>query len=105
MLLNIQPSRRDTSHNERSWISPIGARLLAPRTEPDPGDIVMNKQRDHQLGMDRPITRRDFLDGAARAVQAVAAGSVLGGGLRLSRAAAQERPVEPVGYPPGLTGD
>jgi spermidine dehydrogenase len=65
----------------------------------------MNKQRDHQLGMDRPITRRDFLDGAARAVQAVAAGSVLGGGLGLSRAAAQERPVEPVGYPPGLTGD
>jgi spermidine dehydrogenase len=65
----------------------------------------MNKQRDHELGMNRPITRRDFLDGTARAVQAVAAGSVLGGGLRLSRAAAQERPVDTVGYPPGLTGD
>jgi spermidine dehydrogenase len=65
----------------------------------------MNKQRDRDLGMGRPITRRDFLDGAARTVQALAAGSVLGGGLRPSRAATQERPAETAGYPPGRTGE
>jgi spermidine dehydrogenase len=65
----------------------------------------MNKQRDRDLGMGRPITRRDFLDGAARTVQTLAAGSVLGGGLRPSRAATQEGPAETAGYPPGRTGE
>ncbi len=57
--------------------------------------------RDRELGMDRPITRRDFLNG----VGAVAAGTLIPGSALAEAAAALE---DPAGakevYPPLLTG-
>jgi spermidine dehydrogenase len=54
--------------------------------------------------MDRPITRRDFLDGAARATGALA----LGGSLTLAGCdfgvAGEEQPSPAQAYPPDLTG-
>ncbi len=53
---------------------------------------------DRELGMDRPITRRDFLDGVA---VAVGGAGVLAGNAAAATAFAQDRP----GYdPPTLTG-
>jgi spermidine dehydrogenase len=61
-------------------------------TDPD------NPQRDRELGMDRPITRRDFIDGVA-----VAIGSV--GLLAQNSQAATVFPQDRPGYdPPTLTG-
>jgi spermidine dehydrogenase len=37
----------------------------------------MKNPRDHELGMDRPITRRDFLNGVALSLGSMAAGSML----------------------------
>jgi spermidine dehydrogenase len=54
--------------------------------------------RDRELGMDRPITRRDFLDGVA---VAVGGAGLLAGNAAGATAFAQDRP----GYdPPTLTG-
>src|SRR6202034_603173 len=54
--------------------------------------------RDRELGMDRPITRRDFLDGVA---VAVGGAGLLAGNAAAATAFAQDRP----GYdPPTLTG-
>jgi spermidine dehydrogenase len=54
--------------------------------------------RDRELGMDRPITRRDFLDGVA---VGIGAASLLAGKAEGATAYAQDRP----GYnPPTLTG-
>jgi spermidine dehydrogenase len=56
---------------------------------------------DRQLGMDRPIARRDFLNGVAIAAGSIASGMVPGvvtEGLA-NEAAAQRNP-----YPPRLTG-
>ncbi|HTW67831.1 MAG TPA: NAD(P)-binding protein [Bryobacteraceae bacterium] len=59
---------------------------------------IPDPQRDRELGMDRPITRRDFLDGVA--VAAGAAG-LLAGNASAATAFPQDRP----GYdPPVLTG-
>ncbi|MBL8137003.1 MAG: NAD(P)-binding protein, partial [Acidobacteria bacterium] len=63
----------------------------------------MSTRRDHDLGMDRPITRRDFING-------VAVG--LGGGSLLAGCGPGEPPVPPDSglekvagyYPPSLTG-
>lgn len=56
---------------------------------------------DRELGLDRTITRRDFLDGAAMAVGAAVVGSSAAG-------AAAAQPISPgvaqSNYPPGLTG-
>jgi spermidine dehydrogenase len=54
-------------------------------------------QRDRELGMDRAISRRDFLDGVAMAVGATALGPWAAGGGSLG---AQT----PAPYPPALTG-
>ena len=60
--------------------------------------------RDRDLGMDAPITRRDFLNGVSVAV----GGSVAGGlfpGLAASAEAAPSAPQDSAGYyPPTLTG-
>ncbi len=54
------------------------------------------KKRDHALGMDRSITRRDFLNGAAIAIGgAMVAPSLL---------TASEKPANAVYYPPALEG-
>jgi spermidine dehydrogenase len=53
-------------------------------------------RRDRELGMDRPIARRDFLNGAAMAVVGAGAVGALGG-VRPAHAAA-------AAYPPALTG-
>ena len=56
---------------------------------------------DRALGMDRPIGRRDFLNGVAVAVGAFGGGLVGGG----AAAAATPWPQDQAGYyPPGLTG-
>jgi spermidine dehydrogenase len=59
----------------------------------------MDVERGRKLGMDRPITRRDFLDGIARTVGGAAALSAFGAG-----AAGAFTPVENAGYPPASTG-
>ena len=43
------------------------------------GSLAMSEWSDRELGMDRPITRRDFLDGVAVGAGALALGSVLPG--------------------------
>ncbi len=61
------------------------------------------KPGDRDLGMDRPITRRDFLHG----VGAVAAGSMIGGTTLADRSSAArhaEAVVAGGAYPPALTG-
>ncbi|MBS1867850.1 MAG: NAD(P)/FAD-dependent oxidoreductase, partial [Acidobacteria bacterium] len=55
-----------------------------------------DKQRDRELGMDRPITRRDFLDGVAVAV----GGAIVA--MHAPSMHAQEK--SPAKYPPRLTG-
>lgn len=59
----------------------------------------MDKDRGKRLGMDRAISRRDFLDGIARTVGGAAALSAFGAG-----AAGAFSPVENAGYPPASTG-
>ncbi len=57
-----------------------------------------NPQRDRELGMDRPITRRDFMDGVAVAIGAASL-------LPQSAEAATNFPQDRPGYdPPTLTG-
>ncbi len=61
------------------------------------------KPGDRDLGMDRPITRRDFLNGMG----AVAAGSVIGGTTLADRSSAASHAEAAMGggaYPPALTG-
>jgi spermidine dehydrogenase len=60
-------------------------------------------QRDRELGMDRPITRRDFLNGVAIGIGAAMAGSSLGP-LAWDAEAAGFAQDAPGYYPPALTG-
>jgi spermidine dehydrogenase len=63
----------------------------------------MNDARDHELGMDRQITRRDFLNGVAIGIGSLALGSTLTGCARHggSDSAAQDG----AGYsPPAVSG-
>src|SRR6186713_2540636 len=60
-----------------------------------------NPACDRQLGMDRSITRRDFLNGVALGVGGLAAGSWWAG---LDVQAAQFAQDAPGYYPPALTG-
>ena len=61
-----------------------------------------NDSRDRELGMQRSITRRDFLNGAAVGAGGVLANSWLGGLLAAEALpSAQDRPGY---YPPMLTG-
>lgn len=60
----------------------------------------MGSDRDRYLGMDRPITRRDFLNGAS-----VVVGGALLAGTPLSHGLTKiEADNEPYHYPPTLTG-
>ena len=59
--------------------------------------MAHHSSRDRSLGMDRNITRRDFLNGVALTAGAVAAGTLTG--FHPSRARA-----EAAAYPPNLTG-
>lgn len=60
----------------------------------------MSKDYDHYLGMDRPITRRDFINGTAVAIgSALFAGTALGEGAR-----GFEQSNRSEYYPPVLTG-
>ncbi len=61
----------------------------------------MSKRDDHELGMDRPITRRAFLDGVGIA----ATGSLLGTGWLAGCSSRESAPGMDVDYyPPALTG-
>jgi spermidine dehydrogenase len=65
-------------------------------------DDERNRARDRELGMDRTITRRDFLNGMAIGVGGLMAGSWLGG---LDAEAAAQYAQDNAGYyPPALTG-
>ena len=57
---------------------------------------MIERQRDRELGMDRSISRRDFLDGVAVTV----GGAVLG----IRPPSAQARDMNTSSYPPALTG-
>jgi spermidine dehydrogenase len=57
---------------------------------------MSDNQRDRELGMDRPITRRDFLDGVAVAV----GGTMLA--MHVPSMSAQE--TNSANYPPAMTG-
>ena len=60
--------------------------------------------RDKALGMDRPIDRRDFLNGVAVAAGAIGAGWAAGAGAALAQAG-EAWPQDQAGYdPPVLTG-
>jgi len=61
------------------------------------------KRRDRELGMDRPITRRDFLNGVAIGIGAAMVGSSLGP-LAWDAEAAGFAQDAPGYYPPALTG-
>jgi spermidine dehydrogenase len=61
------------------------------------------RTRDRWLGMDRPIARRDFLNGVAIAAGAAAAGMLTGFGAD-SEAGAATAAAARVHYPPRLTG-
>ena len=63
----------------------------------------MNKH-DRDLGMDRPITRRDFVNGAAVAAGASVAASAFGPLLPAALAADGAPQDQPGYYPPSLTG-
>ena len=62
-----------------------------------------SSSKDKALGLDRPIARRDFLNGAA-----IALGAIGGGKLGIGKVSAETGlawPQDEVGYyPPGLTG-
>src|ERR1700685_3249275 len=62
----------------------------------------IDRSRDHQLGMDRPITRRDFLNGIAIGAGAAASAPLFGAAATASAAAAAQD--APGYYPPLLTG-
>src|SRR4029453_17081925 len=73
------------------------------RREAEPGDR-MSESEDKKLGMDRQITRRDFLNGVAVGTGGAVASSALPSfALRAlaEPAAAQDQPGY---YPPALTG-
>ena len=63
------------------------------------------RQRDHELGMDRKITRRDFLDGVAVTVGGLALAGSAAGTLAACGTKAKQPLQTPalVGYPPDLT--
>ena len=61
----------------------------------------MSDARDRRLGMDRPITRRDFLDGVGQALTGSAAYLACGAVVRARDAGAQP---PAAAYPPALTG-
>src|SRR6266436_998697 len=63
----------------------------------------MSERNDRKLGMDRNITRRDFLNGVAVGTGGVLAGSMLPGFAweAFGESAAQDRPGY---YPPALSG-
>jgi len=66
-------------------------------------ELVSEKSQDRELGMDRKITRRDFLDGMALAVGgAVVASTVPRGFGLIGLDSAPEK--NPDYYPPALTG-
>ena len=61
--------------------------------------MTQHSSRDKALGMDRAISRRDFLNGVALTAGALSAGALGGMGFSGSPARA-----EGTAYPPGLTG-
>ena len=61
----------------------------------------MSDARDRRLGMDRPVTRRDFLDGVGQALTGSAAYLACGAVVRARDAGAQPPAAT---YPPALTG-
>src|SRR5947208_13868659 len=60
----------------------------------------MTEDHDRYLGMDRPITRRDFINGAA----VIVAGSLLTGTRLSGRSSETKHPGQADYYPPELRG-
>src|SRR5256884_6824744 len=65
---------------------------------------MADENQDKQLGMDRSIARRDFLNGAAVAVGSSLAGGFLPGLEWIAEGAEQFAQDKPGYYPPTLTG-
>src|ERR1700722_260012 len=64
----------------------------------------MSEREDRKLGMDRNITRRDFLNGVAVGTGGAVAGSMLPGFAWETFAASLSAQDQPGYYPPALTG-
>src|SRR5258708_39411237 len=64
----------------------------------------MSEREDRKLGMDRNITRRDFLNGVAVGTGGAVAGSMLPGFAWGTFAASISAQDQPGYYPPALTG-
>src|SRR5262245_59250951 len=62
---------------------------------------MRRSRQDRDLGMDRPITRRDFLNGTAMAVVGAGALGVMSSGLG---AGGRSASAETAAYPPAATG-
>src|ERR1700682_6535041 len=67
---------------------------------------MSDKSKNRDLGMDRAITRRDFLNGVAVGISAGIAGTAFGAETLLAAAALDEFAPEKSGdyYPPARTG-
>lgn len=65
---------------------------------------MSEKERDKQLGMGRPIARRDFLNGVAVSIGAGLTQGFLPGLERMSESVEQSPQDRPRYYPPTLTG-
>jgi spermidine dehydrogenase len=65
---------------------------------------MADKNQDKKLGMDRPIGRRDFLNGVAIGIGSTMAGGFLPGPEWLAEATEQFAQDKPGYYPPTLTG-
>jgi len=65
---------------------------------------MASEKQDKQLGMDRPIARRDFLNGVAMAIGSTAAQGLLPCLEWAAEAAAQSAQDRPGYYPPTLAG-
>jgi spermidine dehydrogenase len=64
----------------------------------------MSERRDRKLGMDRNITRRDFLNGVAVGTGGVVTGSIVPGFAWEVFGASTAAQDQPGYYPPALTG-
>jgi len=64
----------------------------------------MSERSDRKLGMDRNITRRDFLNGVAVGASGAVAGSMLPGFAVEAIGASTAAQDQPGYYPPALTG-
>src|SRR5205814_993887 len=95
----ILSSRRRHTRCLSDWSSDVCSSDLKRR-----GFLMAEQNQDKHLGMDRPIGRRDFLNGVAIAAGSSLAGGFLPGLKWLAEDSEQFAQDKPGYYPPALTG-